>query len=133
MIDFKIDTKEKFSVLTPTTATIYDNMTENLSATCYAFLEKEQKNVILNLSEVAAIDASVADAIASIQQKFYEQNASFVICCVQPTVDAVFEELEIADILNQTPTESEAWDIIQMEEIERELLDTDDIEFESNE
>jgi len=26
-------------------------------------------------------------------------------------------------MMNITPTESEAWDIIQMEEIERELLD----------
>ena len=34
--------------------------------------------------------------------------------------------------LNVTPTESEAWDIVQMEEIERELLDnTDEIEFEA--
>jgi hypothetical protein len=32
-----------------------------------------------------------------------------------------------------TPTESEAWDIIQMEEIERELLDSDDMEFSNQE
>jgi hypothetical protein len=31
--------------------------------------------------------------------------------------------------MNMTPTESEAWDIVQMEEIERELLDSDDMEF----
>jgi hypothetical protein len=31
--------------------------------------------------------------------------------------------------MNITPTESEAWDIVQMEEIERELLDSDDMEF----
>ena len=34
--------------------------------------------------------------------------------------------------MNVTPTESEAWDIVQMEEIERELLDGDDFEFEAN-
>jgi hypothetical protein len=27
--------------------------------------------------------------------------------------------------MNVTPTESEAWDIVQMEEIERELLDNE--------
>jgi hypothetical protein len=27
--------------------------------------------------------------------------------------------------MNATPTESEAWDIVQMEEIERELLDNE--------
>jgi len=133
MIDFKIDTKEKFTVVSPTTTTISDNMAEELSVKCFSFLDTEIKNVVLNLSEVAAIDTNVADVIATIQQKFYEQNSSFVICCVKPTVDAVFEELELSDFLNQTPTESEAWDIIQMEEIERELLDTDDLEFESNE
>jgi hypothetical protein len=28
--------------------------------------------------------------------------------------------------MNITPTESEAWDIVQMEEIERELMDEDE-------
>jgi hypothetical protein len=28
--------------------------------------------------------------------------------------------------MNTTPTESEAWDIVQMEEIERELLDDEE-------
>jgi hypothetical protein len=35
--------------------------------------------------------------------------------------------------MNITLTESEAWDIIQMEEIERELLDSDDMEFSNQE
>jgi hypothetical protein len=35
--------------------------------------------------------------------------------------------------MNITPTESEAWDILQMEEIERELLDSDDMEFSNQE
>ena len=38
---------------------------------------------------------------------------------------------EIIELLNITPTETEAWDIVQMEEIERELLDSDDVIFES--
>jgi len=31
----------------------------------------------------------------------------------------------LLDLLNVTPTESEAWDIVQMEEIEREMLGND--------
>jgi hypothetical protein len=38
---------------------------------------------------------------------------------------AALDELDLTDILNITPTESEAWDIVQMEEIERELLGND--------
>ena len=37
-------------------------------------------------------------------------------------VEKVFEKLELLELMNITPTESEAWDILQMEEIERELL-----------
>jgi hypothetical protein len=35
-------------------------------------------------------------------------------------------ELELLDTMNITPSESEAWDILQMEEIERELMHGDD-------
>ena len=39
---------------------------------------------------------------------------------------------EMLEVMNVTPTESEAWDIVQMEEIERELMDGDDMEFDAN-
>jgi hypothetical protein len=41
---------------------------------------------------------------------------------MQKPVEEFFDQLELLDVLNFTPTESEAWDIVQMEEIERELL-----------
>ena len=33
------------------------------------------------------------------------------------------DSVNVLEIMNATPTESEAWDIVQMEEIERELMD----------
>ena len=45
-----------------------------------------------------------------------------MVCEMTKTVEAVFERLELLEVMNFTPTESEAWDIVQMEEIERELL-----------
>jgi len=128
----KIDTKEKFTVVTPNTPELPANIAAELAETCSVRLQKEVKNVILNLSEVRMIDAPAANIISELQQKFYENNASFVICCVQPPVETFFEEMELLELLNITPTESEAWDIVQMEEIERELLDSDDMEFDSN-
>jgi hypothetical protein len=38
-------------------------------------------------------------------------------------VEEYFDKLELLEVLNVTPTESEAWDIVQMEEIEREFLE----------
>jgi len=44
---------------------------------------------------------------------------------MQPLVEETFDKEELLELLNCTPTESEAWDIVQMEEIERELLDNE--------
>ena len=40
---------------------------------------------------------------------------------LQKQVEKYLDEKELLDLMNITPTESEAWDIVQMEEIEREL------------
>ncbi len=130
---FKIDTKEKFTVVTPIEPHFYDNVTADFDALCDILLQKDIKNTILNLANVSQINDNSCDAITQWQQRFYEANASFVICEMMAEIEAIFDKLELTDVLNITPTESEAWDIVQMEEIERELLDGDDFEFESNE
>ena len=84
--------------------------------------------MILNLREVKIVDQLAGESLARLQQQFYETNASFVICSLQPPVEETFERMELLELLNITPTESEAWDIVQMEEIERELLDGDNSE-----
>ncbi|MCD2426166.1 STAS domain-containing protein [Niabella pedocola] len=125
----KIDTKEKFHVITPNEPVLSATMTDQMDAALLPFLQKEVKNVILNLHAVEEIDAAAAAKLLQIQQYFYENNASFVTCNIQKTVNAFLAEHELDELLNIAPTESEAWDIVQMEEIERELLDTEDIEF----
>jgi len=126
-MNVKIDTKEKFSVITPEDSEITANMSENLLNLLQSYQQKETPHLVLNLSNVQQIDDEVLDMIVEQQQSFYQENFSFVICCVNADIIAKLEEKEYLDIMNITPSESEAWDIVQMEEIERELLnDFDD-------
>lgn len=118
----KIDTKEKFTVITPQESNFSVNMTEELVQMLSAYIKKEIPHIVLNLQNVSNIDNDSAEKIAQVQQNFYENNCSFVICEMQEPVETLLENLEILEVLNVTPTESEAWDIVQMEEIERELL-----------
>lgn len=74
-------------------------------------------------------DASIIAVLANAQQQFYDNNASFVICALSDALQNSIDSSEYAEMMNLTPTETEAWDIVQMEEIERELLDSDDMEF----
>jgi anti-anti-sigma regulatory factor len=132
-MEVKVDTKEKFTTITPIVPDIHATMAEELLNICKGCLDKQPNSVILNLSPVTGLADEAAEAIAQLQQSFYDRNASFVICEIKPSVEEVFEKLELMDYLNLTPTESEAWDIVQMEEIERELMDSDDVEFNTNE
>lgn len=128
----KIDTKEKFTVITPEEPQLSANLSEELRKICEERLGNMPKSVVLNLQLVEGIEDDAASAITSMQQNFYEQSASFVVCGMSKGIEKKFDELELLDFLNYTPSESEAWDIVQMEEVERELLDSDDIEFETD-
>ena len=121
-MNVKIDTKEKFTVITPKESDISANMTDELAEQLLSFLTKEIPHIVLNMKYVNSIDGEAAEKIALLQQQFYEKNVSFIVCELQNKVETCFEENELLDVMNVTPTESEAWDILQMEEIEREIM-----------
>ncbi len=131
-MNFKIDTKEKFTVIKPEASHISANMTEELNNVLIPYLGKPVPHVVLSLSEVDGIDPVAAEKIAAIQQEFYEQNCSFIVCELKEAVEKVFDDNDLLELMNVTPTESEAWDIVQMEEIERELMSDFDEEEKEN-
>ena len=126
----KTDTKEKFHAITVAGPSITASMTAELGEYLLSYLQNDVlqpdgpvKNVVLVLKDIASIDIPAAESLVRIQQQFYENNASFVICELQQSVEDFLDQNELLEMLNVTPTESEAWDIVQMEEIERELMD----------
>jgi anti-anti-sigma factor len=121
----KIDTKERFHAITLPGDSLSATMTEDLDASLLPYLQNDVKNVVLNLRDIQSLDKAAAEKLVSIQQSFYENNASFVICELQEAVEDFLDKVELIELMNVTPTESEAWDIVQMEDIERELLDDD--------
>lgn len=122
-LNVKIDTKEKFSVIRPESSKISAIMAEELENIFHDILKNTNQHVILNIENVAIIENVAASSIAKMQQLYYENKRSFVICCANEYLIDSFRGWDLISILNLTPTESEAWDMIHMEEIERELLD----------
>ncbi len=96
---------------------------------CNKCLESAPKNMVLNLEKVTDIETGACQTLTDLQQAFYDKSASFVMCCLSAKLEAAFDALGLLEMLNLTPTLSEASDIVMMEEIERELLDSDDFEF----
>ena len=129
LIQYQIDTKEKFNVITILNKDLSSNLVPELAELTSKWGNTPQKNLIINLQNVEKWDDSVIEQITISQGQFYEKNISFVICALSDELLDNLDKTEYAELLNMTPTESEAWDIVQMEEIERELLDSDDMEF----
>jgi len=125
---FKFESKECFHVIKVEEPELTASLSEELSSSVDKILHSEPteepaiRNLILDLGSVERIELSAAEKIIELQAAFYESGASFVVCCLQAGVQQTFELADLAELLNSTPTESEAWDIVQMEEIERELL-----------
>ena len=117
-MNIKIDTKEKFTIITPELSHLSAILSEEFNKILMDYSTKTPPHLILNVKHIETLEEKEALAIIHTQASFYEQNASFVICEIQKPLVKLFE-----DSPNVTPTESEAMDIVQMEEIERELLD----------
>ena len=123
-MNFKIDTREKFTIITPLSDFLSDNLTAELLSIANG--SKQNKiNLVINFKNVVFINEQVIEQIAALQNEFYDKKLSFVVCEIQQPVKTVLEKLELDDVLNTAPTETEAWDIVQMEEIEREVLGED--------
>ncbi|HYC40844.1 MAG TPA: STAS domain-containing protein [Chitinophagaceae bacterium] len=118
----KIDTKEKFHVITVPGPELSASMTEALADSLLSFIQNDVKNLVVNLKDISSVDIAAAEKLVYIQQRFYEQNASFVVCELQKPVEKFLDDNDLLEMMNVTPTESEAWDIVQMEEIERDMM-----------
>ena len=120
-MNIKIDTKEIFYVI----FLLDSEMTANMSATLLDLITKQQeeevKSLILQLGKVTAMDEGFASTLIAVKEALNKKNKSFVICNLSENIKQNLIEWGILDNINFAPTESEAWDIVQMEEIEREL------------
>ena len=119
----KMDTKEKFHAITVAETSLSATMTAEMEDCLLSFLQNDVKNLVLIMNKIESIDITAGEKLVSIQQRFYENNASFVICELQKKVEEFLDQNDLLEMMNITPTQSEAWDIVQMEEIEREFLD----------
>ncbi len=119
----KISTNDKFHAITVVEPILAANMTAALHDLCEPYLKQEVKNLLLNVKDIQKMDSAAAHAILELRNLFYANRASFVLCEMQPELKKFFDQNEQFEILQIVPSQSEASDIIFMEEIEREFTD----------
>ena len=118
----KIDTKPKFHAITILESHLAANMTAELSSCLVPLLQNDVKNAVLILKDIQSVDNAAAQTLIEVQEIYAREQASFVVCDLQPQVVKSLAAASLLEQINYAPTESEASDIVHMEEIERELM-----------
>jgi len=123
-MNVKIDTKEIFYVISITEEKLTANMAVELIKRVTEKQKEANKSIILDFTALTEIDKDAIDLLVKWHEKIYQDKKSLVIFGLSNSVKSALDEAGLLELVNHTPTESEAWDIVQMEEIVREL-DTD--------
>jgi anti-anti-sigma factor len=123
----KINTREKIHAITIVEPVLAANMTAELQSTLLPILQNDPKAIVFILKDVRDVEEPAAECLVKIQQDYYDAGLSFVICELTPEVEKTLENNGLLELMNVTPTETEAYDIVQMEEVERELLNGPDL------
>lgn len=125
---YNIVTKENFDILTPNIDTFNNDLSVEISQIIQNSIENK-RSLIIDFTSVNLIDDSNAEQIIKWHHELYNSDLSFVICNISENVKSIISNIEDADILNITPKQIEAIDIVSMEGLERELLGGDDFDF----
>ncbi|MBO9155029.1 STAS domain-containing protein [Chitinophaga sp. GCM10012297] len=119
-MQFKIDTKEKIVLLRLEEETLDAKMSDTFVSSLASLDELEQKNLILDLHSLQSADDAGLKAIFTVYARQYDRGLSAAVTGLNSTLT---QKLSAAypEILNIVPTESEAIDMVMMEDLEREL------------
>lgn len=121
-MEFKIDTKETFTVITPQASHINAILAEALTNKCTEVRQNGSNNFVVDLNMADAADAEGINGLVQLHEDTYANNNSLVFTGISNNLMAALKENETDLLLNIAPKMIEAIDIISMEILERDLM-----------
>jgi len=121
-MDFKIDTKTNFTLITPVTNHLDANLAAAVREKWGELRQSGSQNLVIDLHNCLDTDIEAFPLLIHLQQDFYMASCSLVFTGIQDAVLKAMKDNEVDSILNIAPTMDEATDIISMEIMERDLL-----------
>ena len=125
-MEFKIDTKDNFAVITPVYTTIDANLAGELERKCEEIRQNGSKNLIIDLQHCATAQSAAVEMLVALHEISYSEDNSLVFTGIGEMVMPVVKAAEAHLVLNIAPKMIEAADIINMEVLERDLMNEED-------
>ncbi len=120
-MDFKIDTRDTFTVITPVTDVITANLTDELTTTFEKMRQSGSQNFIVDLQHGTSIETDAVENLVAMHEQAYAMGRSLVFTGIKGKVLTSLKENETDLLINIAPKMIEAIDIISMEILERDL------------
>ena len=98
-MNFKIDTKEKFTVITPELSVFDAKIAADLWKTATSCMNTAPGNVIMNFQNVATANGAAVNDLSSLHQHFFASKKSFVICHLTPAVYHLIKNEDLVENL----------------------------------
>jgi hypothetical protein len=121
-MQFKIDAKEQYTVIKPQSTLLDNTLAANLAEKCQELTQIAAQNFIIDLSDCQDVQKDCLDPLLALAIAQSEQSQSFVLSNVPSAFISLIKAEEAIDSINYAPSLIEAVDIINMEILERDLL-----------
>ncbi|TVR41335.1 MAG: anti-sigma factor antagonist [Cryomorphaceae bacterium] len=122
-MNFEVKNEEKHAMVQSHVEKLDSMNAPDLKSELVMLNKNGVRNIVLNLEKTRYCDSSGLSAILVGNRLCKNANGTFVVTGLQSTVQKMITISQLDSVLNITPTQSEAVDLIMMEEVERELGD----------
>lgn len=121
-MQFKIDAKEQYTVIKPQSTQLDKLLAANLAEKCQELTQIAAQNFIIDLSDCQDVQKDCLAPLLALAIAQSELSQSFVLSNVPNDFISLIKEEDAIDSINYAPSLVEAVDIINMEILERDLL-----------
>lgn len=121
-MDFKIDTKPSYTVITPDKGGLSVNLAEGIRQKVEESTASGSHNFVIDLQNADSMDMAAGNVLLDLHNTVYNRGGSLVFTMPEECVVQTLKKGQYHLSLNITPTLIEAIDIISMEVLERDLL-----------
>jgi anti-anti-sigma regulatory factor len=121
-MEFKIDTKDTFTVIAPVIESINAKLAVELQEICEKARQSGSHNFVIDLQHCTELETDALPGLLSLHEDTYSREQSIVFTGIATNILNELKKHEADLLLNVAPQMAEAVDIISMEILERDLL-----------
>jgi anti-sigma B factor antagonist len=120
-MNFRTENREKYTIVAMLVEKLDGTVSPSLKSEFVMVNAGGIKNIILDVGSTRYCDSSGLSAILVGNRLCKNAGGTFIICGVQPAVKKLISISQLDNILNITPTATEAHDFMIMDELQKDI------------